>query len=50
METFTLLEILYLCQKDTGLAKLEVWARFNFQIKKIREKNDTTFVSAISHQ
>lgn len=30
METFTLLGSLYLCQKDTGLAKLEMWAWFNF--------------------
>ena len=30
METFTLLEILYLGQKDTDLAKLGLWVWFNF--------------------
>lgn len=42
METFTLLEILYVCQKDSGLAELERWAWFNFYIQKMQEKNDIT--------
>ena len=42
METFTLLEILHLGQKDTDLAKLGIWVWFNFQTRKMREKNDIT--------
>lgn len=39
METFTLLEILYVCQKNLCLAELEMWAWFNFSIQKTQEKN-----------